>query len=77
MTVTIRRGHPDDAMECGRICHAAFASIANAHNFQPDFPSAEVATISSETRIGETKTFRMLRPQMSSVIESVMACAEL
>jgi predicted N-acetyltransferase YhbS len=44
VTVTIRRGHPDDAVELGRICHAAFAAIANAHNFPPDFPNAEVAT---------------------------------
>jgi GNAT superfamily N-acetyltransferase len=28
----------------GRICHVAFAAIANAHNFPPDFPNAEVAT---------------------------------
>lgn len=44
MAVTIRRGHPDDAPELGRICHAAFNAIASAHNFPPDFPNAEVAT---------------------------------
>jgi len=44
MTLTIRPGHPDDAPELGRICHAAFTAIANAHNFPPDFPNAEVAT---------------------------------
>ena len=44
MTVTIRPGQPSDAPELGRICHAAFTAIANAHNFPPDFPSAEVAT---------------------------------
>ena len=44
MTVTIRPGHPDDAPELGRICHAAFTAIANAHKFPPDFPNAEVAT---------------------------------
>lgn len=44
MTVTIRRGRPDDAPELGRICHAAFDAIATAHNFPPDFPNAEVAT---------------------------------
>ena len=44
MTVTLRRGHPDDAPELGRICHAAFSALANAHNFPPDFPNAEVAT---------------------------------
>jgi predicted N-acetyltransferase YhbS len=44
MTVTIRLGQMDDAPELGRICHAAFAAIANAHNFPPDFPNADVAT---------------------------------
>jgi GNAT superfamily N-acetyltransferase len=34
----------DDAPELGRICHAAFTAIANAHNFPPDFPNADVAT---------------------------------
>jgi predicted N-acetyltransferase YhbS len=44
MAVTLRSGRPEDAAACGRICHAAFAAIANAHNFTPDFPNAEVAT---------------------------------
>lgn len=29
---------------CGRICHDAFAAIANFHRFPPDFPSVESAT---------------------------------
>ena len=44
MAVTLRAGRPEDAAECGRICHAAFTAIANAHNFPPDFPHAEAAT---------------------------------
>jgi predicted N-acetyltransferase YhbS len=39
----IRQATPDDAQECGRICHDAFAAIANAHGFPPDFPSVDVA----------------------------------
>ena len=42
--VTIRSASADDAPECGRICHDAFASIATRHGFPPDFPSVEVAT---------------------------------
>jgi hypothetical protein len=41
--VQIRHAMPDDAQECGRICHDAFAAIANAHGFPPDFPSVDVA----------------------------------
>ncbi len=38
----LRAGRPDDANELGRICYEAFKSIAEAHSFPPDFPSAEV-----------------------------------
>ena len=44
MAVTIREAAATDGAECGRIIYAAFASIANQHNFPPDFPSAAVAT---------------------------------
>ena len=42
--VKLRRGTPDDAVECGRICFEAFAALARGHSFLPDFPSAEVAS---------------------------------
>ena len=44
MAVTIRRGAAGDAKECGRIAYEAFRSIAEQHNFPPDFPSVEIAT---------------------------------
>ena len=44
MPVRLRPGTIDDAKECGRILYAAFKSIADQHNFPPDFPSMEVAT---------------------------------
>jgi predicted N-acetyltransferase YhbS len=44
MTPTIRPATAADAAECGRIIYAAFAAIADRHNFPHDFPSAEVAT---------------------------------
>lgn len=43
MTATIRSATAEDAAECGRIMHDAFAAIADEHNFPHDFPSAEVA----------------------------------
>src|SRR4051812_32263483 len=43
-TVTLRPGLPTDAEACGRVCYAAFSSIAGRHNFASDFPSVEVAT---------------------------------
>jgi predicted N-acetyltransferase YhbS len=41
--MNLRAGTVNDADELGRICFEAFASIANKHNFPPDFPSPEVA----------------------------------
>jgi predicted N-acetyltransferase YhbS len=43
MTVSIRDAQMADAAECGRIIHAAFATVAAQHNFSPDFPSTELA----------------------------------
>src|SRR4029077_16091068 len=39
----LRAGRADDATACGTICYQAFKTIADAHNFTPDFPSVEVA----------------------------------
>jgi predicted N-acetyltransferase YhbS len=41
--VVIRRATPDDAAVCGRIGFEAFATLANEHNFPPDFPTPEHA----------------------------------
>jgi predicted N-acetyltransferase YhbS len=43
MDVTMRPGRPDDATACGTICYEAFAAIARAHGFPPDFPSPDAA----------------------------------
>lgn len=41
MEIKLRPGAPEDAAACGRICHDAFAAIANQHRFPPDVPSVE------------------------------------
>jgi len=43
MPTTFRPGAVDDAKVCGTICYEAFKTIAEQHNFPPDFPSAEIA----------------------------------
>ncbi|HEX2399115.1 MAG TPA: GNAT family N-acetyltransferase [Mycobacterium sp.] len=43
MKIRIREATPDDANECGRICHDAFAAIAEYHRFPPDFPTVDIA----------------------------------
>jgi predicted N-acetyltransferase YhbS len=70
MAVTIRRGHPDDAVECGRICHAAFAAIANAHNFPPDFPNAEIATGAVRGMLGNSGSFGVVAEDGGKIVGS-------
>ena len=43
MNLILRPGTSQDAEICGRICFEAFTSISEAHNFTPDFPTADVA----------------------------------
>ena len=45
MNLTLRRGVPTDAKECGRIVSEAFKSIAGKHNFPQDFPTPEVGAM--------------------------------
>ena len=41
--VTLRAGAPGDAGPCGLICYHAFRTIAERHNFPPDFPDENAA----------------------------------
>jgi len=41
--IIVREVRPDDARDCGRVMYEAFKSIADLHNFPPDFPSADDA----------------------------------
>jgi predicted N-acetyltransferase YhbS len=43
MSLSLRRSRQDDAAPAGEICYRAFKTIAEAHNFPPDFPSPDVA----------------------------------
>src|SRR4029077_5331437 len=45
MTVSLRPGTAADASACGPILYEAFKAIGEEHNFPPDFPSAEFATV--------------------------------
>lgn len=52
MPISIREAQANDEVQCGRIMHAAFATVAAEHNFPPDFPSAEVASEVAAILIG-------------------------
>jgi predicted N-acetyltransferase YhbS len=44
MSITLRSGTLEDTKQCGEICYRAFRTIAEEHNFPPDFLSPEVST---------------------------------
>jgi len=43
MNTKLRAGRGEDAEKCGAICFHAFKTIAEQHNFPPDFPTPEIA----------------------------------
>jgi len=43
MNIFLRPGQAADANACGAICYQAFKTIADQHNFPPDFPNPESA----------------------------------
>jgi predicted N-acetyltransferase YhbS len=50
----LRAATPADADECGRICYDAFRVIAEAHGFEPDFPSIEFARMVLAMMLGQS-----------------------
>ena len=55
--LTIRPPRADDAETLGRICYEAFAGVAKAHNFTPDFPNAGIATGLMQRMIASPTSF--------------------
>jgi hypothetical protein len=51
VSITIRKAVANDINACGRVMYDAFETIARQHNFNPDFPSVEVATSIAELLI--------------------------
>jgi predicted N-acetyltransferase YhbS len=45
MDIKLREGRPEDARACGVIAYEAFKSVAEEHNFPPDFPDSENAVM--------------------------------
>jgi GNAT superfamily N-acetyltransferase len=57
MTVQLRRAVAADAAVLGDICYRAFKTIAEAHGFPPDFPSAEVGVGAVSGLIAHPRVF--------------------
>ena len=63
MSLNLRAGRPEDAETLGHICYEAFKTIAEQHNFPPDFPSPAVA-------VG-MMTMLLARPDVYSVVAEI------
>ena len=66
----IRRATPADAEECGRICFAAFGTLADRHSFARDFPVPEVATQILSMMFSHPSFFCVVAEQDNKIIGS-------
>lgn len=70
MNVTLRHGRPEDAQACGRICYEAFKSIADQHNFPPDFPDAETAVVVLSSMLANSGFYKVVAELDGRVVGS-------
>jgi GNAT superfamily N-acetyltransferase len=69
--ITIRRGKPEDAKGgCGSICYNAFAAISQAHNFPPDIPSPEIATMVLERMLTHPRFYCVVAQRGDQIVGS-------
>jgi predicted N-acetyltransferase YhbS len=70
MTLSLRKGREQDAPVAGEICYRAFKTIADAHNFPPDFPAPEIAIRTIGGLIGHEKFFDVVAEQNGRIVGS-------
>ena len=68
--VVIRRATPADAEVCGRICFRAFGTLAQSHNFPPDFPAPEIPIHVLSTMFSHPSFFCVVAEQGGRIIGS-------
>ncbi len=70
MAISLRAATPADAPECGRILFQAFKTLADHHNFPPDFPSPEVGSGLLGTLIGHPEFYGVVAEDAGRIIGS-------
>jgi GNAT superfamily N-acetyltransferase len=68
--LVIRRATPADAEVCGRICFEAFSTLAQKHNFLPDFPAPEIPVHVLSTMFSHPSFFCVVAEQDGKIIGS-------
>jgi predicted N-acetyltransferase YhbS len=66
----IRRATPADAEVCGRICFEAFETLAQRHNFPPDFPFPQAYIDVLSMMFGHPSFFCVVAEQGGKIIGS-------
>jgi GNAT superfamily N-acetyltransferase len=70
MTTNLRRATANDAATCAAICHSAFKSISERHNFPPDFPTVEPAEQLMAMLLSRSDIYAVVAEQDGKVIGS-------
>ena len=70
MNVELRPGTAADAEACGRICFEAFAAIAEAHGFPPDFPDVPAAVGVIGEFLGQSGVYSVVAEMDGRVVGS-------
>jgi GNAT superfamily N-acetyltransferase len=68
--ITLRETVAADIPECGRILYEAFATLATAHGFPPDFPTVAVATGCTRGLIGNPGFFGVVAERDGRIVGS-------
>ena len=68
--ILIRCATAADAEICGKICYEAFTTLANKHNFPPDFPSEEVPVHVLSTMFSNPSFFCVVAEQNGKIAGS-------
>ena len=68
--LVIRRATPADADVCGRICFQAFGTLAEKHNFPPDFPAPEIPIHVLSTMFSHPSFFCVVAEQDGKIVGS-------
>jgi predicted N-acetyltransferase YhbS len=69
-TLVIRRATQADAEVCGRICFQAFGTLAEKHNFPPDFPAPEIPIHVLSTMFSHPSFFCVVAEQDGKIVGS-------
>jgi GNAT superfamily N-acetyltransferase len=70
MTVTVREAVHDDWVEVGRICYAAFATLADEHGFPHDFPTVAAASDPLRGMIDDPRVYSIVAESGGRIVGS-------